>query len=212
MEKSVFGLVNTEDQAERIINKCLQNGFRKDEISVLFSDRQGNAKKQYPTGNGEFTTNGDLKAEGNGQYNNPEREFSKTKKGGLGTEKNTKAPEGGVTGATTGGIIGGTIGLLLGLGTLAIPGLGALVAAGPIVAALSGSAVGGALGLLVGSLVGLGIPEYEAKKYEAGVKGGKLLVCIHASDEKQVEKAKDFFKKEGATDISVSQEKASSAW
>ena len=55
-------------------------------------------------------------------------------KGGLGTEKHTKAPEGTTTGALTGGIIGGTLGLLAGIGALAIPGLGPFIAAGPLMA------------------------------------------------------------------------------
>jgi hypothetical protein len=46
-------------------------------------------------------------------------------------EKNTKAPEGTVTGVTTGGAIGGTLGLLAGIGALAIPGVGPFIAGGP---------------------------------------------------------------------------------
>ena len=39
-------------------------------------------------------------------------------------EKNTKAPEGAVTGAGTGGVVGGTLGWIVGIGALAIPGVG----------------------------------------------------------------------------------------
>jgi hypothetical protein len=39
-------------------------------------------------------------------------------------EKNTKAPEGAVTGAGTGGVIGGALGWVAGIGALAIPGVG----------------------------------------------------------------------------------------
>src|ERR1041385_217568 len=84
----------------------------------------------------------------------------------LKARKDTKAPEGVTTGAATGGAIGGTLGLLAGIGTLAIPGLGPFIAAGPIMAALSGSAIGGSLGLITGGLIGLEIPEIEAKLYE----------------------------------------------
>lgn len=126
--------------------------------------------------------------------------------GALATEKHTKAPEGAATGALTGGIIGGSLGLLAGIGALAIPGLGPLIAAGPIVAALTGSGVGGALGLLVGALIGLGIPEYEAKKYESSIKSGGVLICVHVEDNRQVKKVKEIFEREGARDISASQE------
>ena len=60
----------------------------------------------------------------------------------LATEKNTKAPEATVTGATTGGAVGGTLGLLAGIGALAIPGVGPFIAAGPIMGALAGIGVG----------------------------------------------------------------------
>ena len=91
---------------------------------------------------------------------------------------------------------------------MAIPGLGPFIAAGPIMAALAGSAVGGATGMIVGALVGFGIPEYEAKKYEDGLKQGKILICVEARDSKQVENAKEILKREGAESISTSSEKA----
>src|SRR6188472_216338 len=78
-------------------------------------------------------------------------------------EKGTKAPEGATTGASTGAVLGGTLGWLAGIGALAIPGVGPLIAAGPIMAALAGATVGGTLGGLTGALVGMGIPEIEAK-------------------------------------------------
>jgi hypothetical protein len=85
------------------------------------------------------------------------------------TEMNTKAPEGATTGAEVGGVVGGTLGLLAGMSALAIPGVGPLIAAGPIMATLAGLGVGGAVASLVGALVGLGIPEYEAKLYDGRV-------------------------------------------
>lgn len=56
--------------------------------------------------------------------------------------------------------------------SLAIPGVGTFIAAGPIMGALSGAAVGAAAGSLSGALIGRGIPEYEAKRYEAKTNGG----------------------------------------
>jgi hypothetical protein len=40
-------------------------------------------------------------------------------------------------------------------------------------AALAGAGVGAAVGGLTGALVGMGIPEYEAKRYEGKIKEGK---------------------------------------
>jgi hypothetical protein len=77
----------------------------------------------------------------------------------------TKSPEGAATGAGTGGMLGGALGWLAGIGALSIPGVGAFIAAGPIMAALSGAAVGAAVGGFTGALVGVGVPEYEARRY-----------------------------------------------
>src|SRR5438874_10466382 len=89
-------------------------------------------------------------------------------------EKGTKAPEGALTGAGTGGVVGGALGWLAGIGALAIPGLGPFIAAGPIMAALGGAAVGAAMGGIAGALIGMGIPEYEAKRYEGKIKAGNI--------------------------------------
>jgi hypothetical protein len=123
-------------------------------------------------------------------------------------EKNTKAPEGAVTGVGAGGTVGGTLGLLAGIGALAIPGVGPLIAAGPIMAALAGVGLGGAVGGLVGALVGMGIPEYEAKRYEGRVKDGGILLSVHCDSSEEVSRAKELLKSTGADDVASSGEKA----
>ena len=117
-------------------------------------------------------------------------------------KKETKMPEGATVGASTGGVVGGTIGLLAGIGALAIPGLGPFIAAGPIMAALSGGAIGAVGGGLAGALVGLGIPEYEAKRYEGKVKEGGILISVHSDSNDETKRAKDIFKESSAHDIS----------
>ena len=117
-------------------------------------------------------------------------------------EKNTKAPEGATTGAGTGALLGGGLGWLAGIGALAIPGLGPFIAAGPIMAALAGAGVGGAVGGLTGALIGMGIPEYEAKRYEGRVKDGGILLSVHSDTSDQIKVAKDVLKQTGAQDIS----------
>jgi len=116
-------------------------------------------------------------------------------------EKNTKAPEGAVTGAGTGGVVGGALGWIAGIGALAIPGVGPFIAAGPIMAALSGAAVGAAVGGIAGGLIGLGIPELEAKRYEGKVKAGNILVSVHTEDSDEIKRAKEIFTQAGAQDI-----------
>jgi hypothetical protein len=121
-------------------------------------------------------------------------------------EQHTKAPEGATTGGLVGAGAGGVLGWLAGIGTLAIPGIGAFLAAGPIMAALAGVAVGGATGGLIGSLIGMGIPEYEAKRYEGKLRDGNILISVHTEDGKQRARAKDVFELAGAQDITYTSE------
>ena len=116
-------------------------------------------------------------------------------------EKNTKAPEGAVTGASTGGVIGGALGWIAGIGALAIPGVGPFIAAGPIIAALSGAAIGATVGGIAGGLIGLGIPELEAKRYEGKIKVGNILISVHTENSEEITRAKEIFTDAGAQDI-----------
>jgi hypothetical protein len=124
----------------------------------------------------------------------------------LGHEKHSKAPEGTAAGATSGAVIGGTLGWLVGIGALAIPGLGPLIAAGPLMAALSGAAVGGAVGGLTGALIGMGIPEYEAKRYEGLIKEGGILLSVHSDSHEWTKRAKDILDNTGATEVASTSE------
>jgi uncharacterized membrane protein len=78
-----------------------------------------------------------------------------------------------------------------------IPGLGPFIAAGPIMAALSGAAVGAGTGGIVGALVGMGIPEIEAKTYEGQLRGGNILLAVHTEDGAMRKTALDIFKQMG---------------
>jgi hypothetical protein len=121
-------------------------------------------------------------------------------------EQHTKAPEGAVTGAGTGGVVGGALGWLAGIGALAIPGLGPFIAAGPLLAALGGVAVGAAVGGITGALIGMGIPEYEAKLYEGKIKSGNVLISVHAANSDEAKRAREIFEHSGAQHISTSSE------
>lgn len=119
-------------------------------------------------------------------------------------ERHTKAPEGASVGASTGGILAGALGWLAGIGALAIPGAGPFIAAGPIMAALSAAALGAALGGVTGALIGMGIPEYEARRYEGKIREGNILISVHPEHAGQVERAREIFERCGAHDISTS--------
>jgi uncharacterized membrane protein len=96
----------------------------------------------------------------------------------------------------------------VGIGSLAIPGVGPFIAAGPIMAALAGAGVGAAVGGLSGALIGLGIPEYEAKRYEGKIKEGNILISVHSENSDEVKRAKEIFERTGAQDISSTGEES----
>jgi hypothetical protein len=129
----------------------------------------------------------------------------------IGTEKATKAPEGATAGGTAGAVLGGTLGLLAGVGALAIPGVGPLIAAGPIMATLAGAGVGGAIGGITGALVGMGIPEYEAKRYEGRIQKGGILLSVHCASSDEVKRAKETMERTAAEDISSTSESSTTA-
>ena len=68
--------------------------------------------------------------------------------------------------------------------------------------ALAGLGVGGAAGGIIGALVGMGIPEYEATRYEGRIKEGGVLLSAHCDTAEQITRAKDVLKATGAEDIS----------
>src|SRR5579871_1615815 len=113
-------------------------------------------------------------------------------------EKNTKAPEGLAVGGGSGAVIGGALGWLAGVGLLAIPGIGPFIAAGPIMGLLAGVGVGGAVGTIVGALIGMGMPEYEAKRYEGHVREGGILFSVHCDSPEWVTRAKELLQQTGA--------------
>ncbi len=126
-------------------------------------------------------------------------------------EKNTKTPEGIAIGGVVGLGAGAIFGWLAGIGSLAIPGVGPFIAAGPIMGALSGAAVGAATGGLTGALIGMGIPEYEAKRYEGKIKGGNALISVRATTSEERDVAKKIFERAHAEDISITAETSISA-
>jgi uncharacterized membrane protein len=72
--------------------------------------------------------------------------------------------------------------------------------------ALAGVAVGGAVGGVSGALIGLGIPEYEAKKFEGKIKGGRCLLSVHSETADENKVVRNIFEHAGAEDISTASE------
>jgi hypothetical protein len=101
---------------------------------------------------------------------------------GRDTELGTKAAEGAGVGAAVGGGVGALLAGLAAAGTIALPGIG-LIAMGPIAAALTGGAIGAAGGGLLGALVGYGIPEEQARRYESGLREGNIVMGVKPRSE-----------------------------
>jgi hypothetical protein len=55
----------------------------------------------------------------------------------------------------------------------------------------------------------MGIPEYEAKRYEGRVKNGGILLSVHSDSSDQTKLAKEILERTGAQDISSTGEAGS---
>ena len=113
----------------------------------------------------------------------------------------THAADGLGIGGAVGGAVGAVIAAIAAVGTtLFLPGIN-LVIAGPIAAALAGAGAGGATGGLIGALIGAGIPEYRAKVYEAGLRGGGILIGVEARTEEEVDRLEELLDELGADNV-----------
>jgi hypothetical protein len=113
----------------------------------------------------------------------------------------THAADGAGIGGALGGALGATLAAIAAVGTtIALPGLG-LVIAGPIAAALAGAGAGGATGGLIGALIGAGIPEHRAKVYDAGLRGGGILLGVEAKTDEDVDKLEKLLEDIGAEHV-----------
>ncbi len=86
------------------------------------------------------------------------------------------------SGAVTGALAGLGLGALAGLGVLSgiIPVIGPAIAGGTLGIILSNAAAGAAVAGLAGALIGLGVPEEEAKYYHDELEAGRTIVTVQA--------------------------------
>lgn len=124
-----------------------------------------------------------------------------TKNKEFAVETGTHAADGAGIGGAVGGALGATLAAIAAVGvSVTLPGLG-LVIAGPIVAALAGAGAGGATGGLIGALIGAGIPEHRAKVYDAGLRGGGILLGVEAKSDEDVSKLEQLLGDIGAEHV-----------
>jgi uncharacterized membrane protein len=150
MPETVLAVFSNRDNAEMAIEDLQSEGYNPKDISIVMRDRE--------------------EAEG------------------VARDTGSNVAAGAVSGATTGGVVGAITGLLVGIGAIAIPGIGGVLIGGPLAAALgltgaaattvSGAATGAVAGGLIGALMGLGVPEEEARVYEERIKAGEIMIAV----------------------------------
>jgi len=113
----------------------------------------------------------------------------------------THAADGAGIGGAVGGAVGAVLAAIAAVGsTIFLPGIN-LVIAGPIAAALAGAGAGGATGGLIGGLIGAGIPEHRAKVYDAGLRGGGILLGVEARSDDDIDKLEELLQAMGAEHV-----------
>lgn len=111
--------------------------------------------------------------------------------------KDSKAAEGAAVGAATGAGIGALWAVGIAAGVL--PVIGPVIAGGFLTALVASAAGGAAAAGLVGALVGLGIPEEDARNYEKQVHSGRTLISVR--DTERVADVTDIFHEHGGRDV-----------
>ncbi len=172
---SAIGIYATATQAESGVDILIAKGFNSAGISVLLPEHPNN----QPAPHG---TNASTKP----------------------TPQTTKTGSASAVGATAGGALFGALALLAGAGALAIPGVGPVIATGPILAGLAGLGLGGAIGGLGGALIGMGLPEDEAKRYLSRIRSGHTLLIVQCGSAEDLLRARDILAASGAADVSTS--------
>jgi len=55
---------------------------------------------------------------------------------------------------------------------------------------------------VTGALIGMGIPEFEAKRYEDRLKKGGILLSVHCDTSEEINRAKKVIERTGGEDVS----------
>jgi Protein of unknown function (DUF1269) len=193
----VLGVYPNRAAVDRTVNELTTAGFESNEISILLPDDRAattveGAKDREPRDVANKVTDLTSKETKDISSGRPEDVAA----------KDTKIPQAAGAGAGIGAALGGTLGWFAALSGLVIPGLGPLLIAGPLFGAFAGATAGGAVGVLVG----LGIPEDEAKLYEDRLKKGGILVSVHTDSHAKANQARAILQNTAATDVAATQE------
>lgn len=176
MARTVVALYDDFASANAAVRDLVDNGFSRDDISLMASDAEG-TYGNYITG----------------------REVTDVETSGA-TEG---AGVGAGVGAVVGGLGGLLVGLgalaIPGVGPVIAAGPLAAALTG-LAGAGVGAVAGGITGGLLGALVDMGIPEESAHYYAEGVRRGGTLVSLRASDD-MTNRAVDIMNRHNPVDI-----------
>jgi hypothetical protein len=103
--------------------------------------------------------------------------------------------------------VGGAMDVMGGLAPLTLDGVGPLVATGPLLIGLGGTTAGPAGGGVAGGLVGLGMPEFEARIYDGKLKTGSILLSVNAPNGDRLRRVTALFQQAGASHITTTTER-----
>ena len=103
--------------------------------------------------------------------------------------------------AALGGATGSVIGGLAGAAAFVIPGVGPAIGTGIWAAVAAGGVAGGAVGGMVGGVASIDLNDEWELTFQDALKGGKVLVAVHADGEEQAAKARQTLEKHGPEKI-----------
>lgn len=118
---------------------------------------------------------------------------------------NRETGQGVAVGAVAGGVVGSALAWLTGVGVIAVPGLAPLLAAGPFLTIFTGMGLGASLGGVAGALVGMGIPEIDAKRFASSISDGRILIAVRSDDEERAQAAEAIMRAGGGQETAHSQ-------
>jgi hypothetical protein len=175
MTRTVVALFDDFNDANAALRELIDNGFSRDDISMMASDREGKYGRYLETG-GE-----DVEASGAAQ--------------GAGV--------GAGIGAAVGGLGGLLVGLgaltIPGIGPVIAAGPLAAALTG-LAGAGAGAVAGGVAGGVIGALVDMGVPEETAQYYAEGVRRGGHLLSVRTADH-MTDRAVDILNRHNPVDV-----------
>jgi hypothetical protein len=135
-----------------------------------------------------------------------EAEFSNTEISALFLDQSAKTARAATTADSTSpadsaiqpaDVVCGVMSWIAAVACRVFPGTDPIIAAGPIASALGDATVVG----VADSLIDFGVPHVEARRYENGIKAGRILISVHAGSPDKSDRAREIFTAAGAKDI-----------